>query len=354
MTELKKLLPRVSPVDTAWIERAEKRQLSLTKPRGSLGRLEEIANRCCAISESLTPSVAHPRIVVFAGDHGVCAEGISPYPQSVTMQMVLNFLGEGAAINALAAAAGADLRVVDVGVATDFAPVDGLLQRRISRGTKNLCIEPAMSRDETLAAMRVGIEMADSAAADQRDILGFGEMGIGNTTPASAIAALLSGLPVNTLVGRGAGANDEMMFRKIGVVERAVALHGVHAHHPLEILSRVGGFEIAAMTGFCIGGAAHRLPVVVDGFISTAAAALAVRMEPNVKDYLFAAHRSVEQGHATLLALIGQRPLLNLEMRLGEGTGGALAMQIIRSAVAAFTGMATFESAGVAGASSAE
>jgi nicotinate-nucleotide--dimethylbenzimidazole phosphoribosyltransferase len=270
------------------------------------------------------------------------------------MQMVLNFLHQGAAINALAVAAGADLRVVDVGVATDFPPIEGLVRRRVCCGTKNLCDEPAMSREETIAALRVGIEMADAAAADDRDILGFGEMGIGNTTPASAIAALLSGLPVNTLVGRGAGADDEMMFRKIEVVERAVTLHGPHAHDALEILSRVGGFEIAAMTGYCIGGAAHSLPVVVDGFISSAAAALAVRMEPNAKDYLFAAHCSVEQGHAALLALIGQRPLLNLEMRLGEGTGGALAMHIIRSAVAAFTGMATFESAGVSGALPAE
>ena len=343
-------LPSVRPVDSNWILRAEKRQLTLTKPPGSLGRLEEIANRCVAIAESMTPTVSRPRIVVFAGDHGVCAEGVSPYPQAVTAQMVLNFLHGGAAINALAGAAGADLRVVDAGVASAIPEHAGLLHRRIADGTRNFCVEAAMTREQTLAALQVGVDLADEAAADGRDLLGFGEMGIGNTTPASAIAALLTGLPIEAVVGRGAGADDAMLARKMAALAKAIALHGPHVHDAFDVLARVGGFEIAAMTGYCVSGAAHRRPIVVDGFIATAAAALAVRLAPNVKDYLFAAHRSIEQGHSALLDLIGQRPLLDLAMRLGEGTGGAVAMTVIRGAVAAFTQMATFESANISGA----
>jgi nicotinate-nucleotide--dimethylbenzimidazole phosphoribosyltransferase len=264
--------------------------------------------------------------------------------------MVTNFLRGGAAINALARVSGVELRIVDVGVACEIPDSDGLIRRPISRGTKNICKDPAMSREEAIASLCVGIEMAAEAEAGGCELLGIGEMGIGNTTPASAMTAVLTGLPAASVVGRGTGADDACMERKISAVERALALHQTHLQDPLDVLARVGGFEIGAMCGVCLGGAANRCAVVVDGFIATVASALAVRLNHNVQDYLIAAHCSTEPGHRPLLDCIGQRPLLDLEMRLGEGTGGALAIPIIRAAVEAFTHMSTFASAGVAGA----
>lgn len=340
-------LKRIEPLDVQWIERAEERQLQLTKPPGSLGRLEEIGNRIAAIQRTLSPSAEHARIVLFAADHGVCAEGVNPYPQAVTAQMVANFLEGGAAINALARVSGAELRIVDIGVACEVPYSQTLLRRPISRGTKNFCKEPAMSREEAIAALCVGIEMGAEAEADGCKLLGIGEMGIGNTTSASAMTAALTGLPVRSVIGRGTGADDVCMERKISAVEHALALHQAHLQDPLDILVRVGGFEIGAMCGLCLSGAANRCAVVMDGFIATVAAALAVRLNHNVRDYLIAAHCSTEPGHRPLLDCIGRRPLLDLEMRLGEGTGGALAIPIIRAAVEAFTRMATFASAGV-------
>ncbi len=350
MTLLESTLERIRPIDPHWIERAEARQLELTKPPGSLGRLEETANRCAAIFESLSFTLERPRIVVFAADHGGCAEGVSPFPQAVTAQMVLNFLRGGAAINCLARASGIELKVVDAGVAQALPALEGLIDRRIAPGTRNFCVEPAMTDAQARAAVEAGIGMAQDAVADGCGLLGFGEMGIGNTTSASAIAAALTGLAPAVVIGRGAGADDACLARKISAVERALALHAARLTHPFGVLACVGGFEIAAMCGFCLGAAAGRRPVVTDGFIATSGAALAVKMAPAVKDYLFASHGSVEPGHVHLLETIGLRPLLDLRMRLGEGTGAALAMQIIRAAAAAFTGMATFASAGVSGA----
>ncbi len=351
-TLIAQTLQRISPADTAMLRAAEARQPHLTKPVGSLGRLEEIANRCAAISGTLTPDLSHPRIVVFAGDHGVCAEGVSPYPQVVTTQMVVNYLGDGAAINCLAKSFGVELRIVDVGVIGPIPEIAGLVRRNVAKGTRNFCQEPAMTSEEMNAAIEVGITMAEEAAADGCNLLGFGEMGIGNTTPASAITAALTGCPVPQAVGRGTGADDECLKRKIAVVERALALHQAHLSEPTEVLRRIGGLEIAAMSGFCLGAAACRKPVLTDGLIATSAAAVAVRMNPIVKDYVFAAHTSVEPGHKFLIEIIGQRPLLDLGMRLGEGTGAAMAIPLMQGAVAAFTGMATFESAGVATAES--
>ncbi len=347
MNVFEKTLQEIQPIDTSWIAAAARRQLELTKPPGSLGRLEEIANRCAAIRESLSPACNRPRIVLFAADHGVCAEGVSAYPQAVTAQMVLNFLAGGAAINALARSGGIDLKVVDAGVATPLPVAEGLIARRMAAGTRNFCETSAMSDSEMWAALGVGIELANEAVTDGCDLLGFGEMGIGNTTSASAITAALTGEALNGVVGTGAGADDECMARKRSAIVRALALHVDELHTPLGILRCVGGFEIAAMCGFCLAAAARRIPVVTDGFIATAAAALAVRMCPEVAGYLFASHRSAEPGHARLLAVTGHSPLLLLDMRLGEGTGSALAMGIIQAAVAAFTGMATFASAGV-------
>jgi nicotinate-nucleotide--dimethylbenzimidazole phosphoribosyltransferase len=346
-SRLTQLLERIQPLDLAWAERARARQLQLTKPPGSLGRLEEIANRIAAIQGTLSPELDRARIVLFASDHGVCEEGVNPFPQAVTAQMVANFLRGGAAINVLAGLARADLEIVDVGVATAIPVTDGLIQRPVARGTQNFCRTAAMSREEALSAIFIGSERADQAAACGYRLLGIGEMGIGNTTSASALAAALTGLPAASVIGRGTGASEACMARKLSAVERGLALHRDRLRDPLDILARLGGFEIAAMCGFCFGAASHRCAVLVDGFIATAAASIAVTCKPEVRDYLFAAHRSTEPGHAPLLDRIGQSPLLDLEMRLGEGTGAALAIPIVRAAVRAFTDMATFESAGV-------
>lgn len=347
MTSLHAIFERIQPVDSRWIERARTRQLELTKPPGSLGRLEEVANRLAAIQGTLTPTADRARIVLFAADHGVCAEGVNPYPQAVTAQMVANFLHGGAAINALARTASVKLEIVDAGVAHDIPLGDGLVRRPIGRGTANFCTGPAMTEEQATAALALGVEQSEG----DDDLLGMGEMGIANTTAASAVAAALTGLEPAAVIGRGTGADDATMARKRSAVERALELHGPHLHGPLDILQRLGGFEIGAIAGLCLGAAARRCAVLVDGFIATAAAALAVRFHPAVRDYLIPAHRSTEPGHAPLLEMIGHRPLLDLEMRLGEGTGAAMAVPVVRAAVAAFTGMATFASAGVAEAS---
>jgi nicotinate-nucleotide--dimethylbenzimidazole phosphoribosyltransferase len=344
---VKETIERIQPVDPGWIEQARARQLQLTKPAGSLGRLEEIANRMAAIQATLSPSVARPRIVVFAADHGVCAEGVNPFPQEVTAQMVVNYLRGGAAINALARAAGVELEIVDAGVLHEIPEISGLIRSPIARGTRNFCCEPAMTSDQAEAALSLGFEAADRASAAGCTLLGMGEMGIGNTTTAAALAAVLTGLSPSAVIGRGTGADDECMSRKRSAVERAVELHARHIQEPLHLLTRLGGFEIGAMCGLCLGAAANRCAVLVDGFIATTAAALAVQFSSAVRDYLFAAHRSTEPGHGPLLELLGQAPLLDLEMRLGEGTGAAMAVPVVRAAVEAFTTMATFESAGV-------
>lgn len=347
MKLLEKTTQEIRPIDPRWIDTASQRQLELTKPPGSLGRLEEIANRCAAIRESFELTASRPRIVLFAADHGVCAEGVSAYPQAVTAQMVLNFLGGGAAINALARAGGIELKVVDVGVAAPIPVSSELISRRVAPGTRNFCDGPAMTQVEMNAALETGIELACDAALDGCDLLGFGEMGIGNTTSASAIAAALTGEPAEAVVGCGAGADDACMARKSFSIQRGLALHADSLASPLGILRCVGGLEIAAMCGFCLGAASRRVPVVTDGFIATAAAALAVRLCPASSGYLFASHRSTEPGHAHFLAILEQEPLLDLGMRLGEGTGAALAIKLIQAAVAAFTQMATFATAGV-------
>jgi nicotinate-nucleotide--dimethylbenzimidazole phosphoribosyltransferase len=348
MTLIEKTLQEIRTVDPAWIESAKKRQLELTKPPGSLGRLEELANRCAAIRESFALTANRPRLVLFAADHGVCAEGVSAYPQEVTAQMVLNFLSGGAAINALARSGRIELQVVDMGVATPLPASDELFSRRVAAGTHNFCLAPAMTEIEMNTAIEAGIELAYDSATAGWDLLGFGEMGIGNTTSASAIAAALTGQPVDAVVGSGTGADDACMARKRSAIERALALHTGSLATPLGVMQCLGGFEIAAMCGFVLGAAARRIPVVTDGFIATAAASVAIRISPAASGYLFASHRSAEPGHTHLLALLGQEPLLDLGMRLGEGTGAALAMNLIQAAVAAFTGMATFATAGVA------
>jgi nicotinate-nucleotide--dimethylbenzimidazole phosphoribosyltransferase len=343
MTDVMLPLPSIDPVEREWIARAEAHQLTLTKPPGSLGRLEEVANRIAAIQRSLTPKVDRARIIIFAADHGVTIEGVAPYPSAVTGQMVANFLTGGAAVNALARVAAAEVQVVDIGVNTDT----GVRRHRVMHGTRNFAREPAMTREQAQAALSVGIEMGREAITDGVDIIGLGEMGIGSSTTASAVAAALTGLPVATVTGRGTGADEAMLRRKIEVIEQALQRHSPDSTDALDVLAKVGGLELAGLAGLTLAAAAGRKVVVTDGFIATAGAALAVRLCPAARDYLFAAHRSPEPGHGALLALIGHEPLLDLKMRLGEGTGAALACVLIRAAVAAFTQMATFSSAGV-------
>lgn len=292
--------------------------------------------------------MAARRIVAFAADHGVVAEGVSPWPPSVTAQMVENMRRGGAAVNALARAAGASLTVVDVGVAAPIAPGGGLVGRRIRAGTANIARGPAMTRKDARAALRVGIELADCAAADGVRMIGLGEMGIGNSTAAAAVTAALTGRPAAAVTGRGTGVDDAMLARKVRAVERALRVNRPDAADPLDVLRTVGGLELGALCGLTLGAAARRLVVVTDGFIATAGAALAVRLRPAAGGYLVAGHRSSEPGHAALLAALGARPLLDLELRLGEGTGAAAAFPLIAAAVAALREMATFESAGVA------
>ena len=298
---LRTTLARIVPIDPLRIEKARARQLQLTKPPESLGRLEEIANRIAAIQSTLSPSVERAKILLFAADHGVCAEGVNPYPQAVTAQMVMNFLEGGAAINTLARTAAAGLEIVDVGIAVELPARRGLTSKPVARATKNFCEEPAMSLEEAVAALAIGIEAASSACRQGCRLLAIGEMGIGNTTAASALTAAMTGLLLQAVTGRGTGADTECMRRKRSAIDRALARHLPEIHGPLDLLARLGGFEIAAMCGVCLGAAAERCAVLMDGFISTAAAAIAVRFNPAVNDYLFAAHRSTEPGHRALL-----------------------------------------------------
>ena len=346
--ELRKRLSRIEPINQKYLASAQERLDGLTKPLGSLGQLEEIAKRYVAIVENLSPKVNKKIIYTFAGDHGVVREGVSAYPKEVTPQMVYNFLRRGAGINVLARHAGAEVVVVDIGVDHEFQPVEGLMIRKVARGTANMARGPAMSREQALRAVFVGLEMADHAKEQKADLVGTGDMGIGNTTPSSAILAALTGLPVNQVTHRGTGIDDAGLAQKIQAIEKALAHNHPDPRDPLDVLAKVGGFEIAGIAGLIIGCAAHRIPVVVDGFISTAGAMIAVGLNPEVKGYLFAAHQSVEVGHRFMWEYIGQKPILNLSLRLGEGTGAALAMFIIEAAVKVLNEMATFTEAGVA------
>lgn len=351
MNLLNETIEEIEAVNAAWFERAAARQSNLTKPPQSLGRLEEIANRLCAIQQTLEPSVENRRVIVCAADHGVCVENVSPYPSEVTAQMVANFLRGGAAINALARAASAKLSVVDIGVKSEIPTVENsphdFHRRRVANGTRNFAVEAAMSQSEMLAAVNVGIKLARESGRRGETVVGLGEMGIGNTTAASAICATLTGLSPEATTGRGTGATDRMLRHKIETVRRALETNEPNADDALDILRKVGGLEIACLVGVCVGAASERMAIITDGFIATAAAALAVKLHPPIAEYIFAAHMSAEKGHLALLEFIRQKPLLDLEMRLGEGTGAALAMNIVAAAVAAFRGMATFESAGI-------
>jgi len=337
----------IKPLDLELLQKAQARLDNLSKPPGSLGRLEELARQVVGVTGRLEPQVWPKLICTFAADHGVAAEGVSAFPQEVTHQMVLNFLAGGAAINVLARFAGAEVWIVDVGVAHDFGPREGLLDRKIRPGTANLAQGPAMSRAEAQAAVQVGLDLADRAAERGFKALAAGEMGIANTTAAAAIASVLTGRPAGQVTGRGTGLDQAGLDRKKAVIERALEVNRPDPADPLDVLAKVGGLEIGAIMGFCLGGAAARVPVVVDGFIATAGALLAVKFCPAAADYLVAAHRSVEAGHQAMLDEMGLKPLVDLDLRLGEGTGAALGLNLMEAAVRLFREMATFASAGV-------
>ena len=347
MNKLEEKLSRIKPVDKDLYQKIQARLDNLTKPRGSLGRLEEMAKRYVAITGKESPKITKKIIYVFAGDHGVTDEGVSLYPKEVTPQMVYNFLRGGAGINVLARHIMAEVRVVDIGVDHHFNKADGLIQCKVGKGTGNIANGPAMTRDEAIRAMEVGIGLADEAASEGVDIIGTGDMGIGNTTPSSAIAAVITGEPIETVTGRGTGIDDQMFGVKVKTIGRAIKINHPDPADPVDVLSKVGGFEIAGIAGLIIGAAANRIPVMIDGFISTAGALIASEMNVNIKDYLFASHLSVEQGHRIMLKRIGLKPLLDLDLRLGEGTGACLGINIVEAGIKILTEMATFGDAGV-------
>jgi len=347
--DLPTALASIRPVDPARLEEIQSRIDRQAKPPGSLGRLEEFARRFVAISGR--DAIARKVVVTFAGDHGVAEEGVSAFPRAVTPQMVLNFLNGGAAVNALARHAGAEVIVVDMGVDYDFASSEGLLQKKLDRGTANFRRGPAMSRAQAVQALETGIEIAFSCHEAGFELLGTGDMGIANTTPSAAIAAVLTGLPVAQVTHRGTGIDDAILAHKIAVIEEGIALNRPDPQDPVDVLAKVGGFEIGGIAGLVLGCAAAGLPVVVDGFISTAGALIASQLHPQVRDYIFAAHRSVEIGHSHMLEKIGQRPILDLGLRLGEGTGAALAMELIDAGLQAYREILTFDQAGVSGGS---
>ncbi|MEW6040195.1 MAG: nicotinate-nucleotide--dimethylbenzimidazole phosphoribosyltransferase [Elusimicrobiota bacterium] len=343
-----KTIKKIGKPDTALMEKTQKRLDNLTKPLGSLGKLEELAKNVVGITHNENLSFKNKVIFTFAGDHGVTEEGVSAYPKEVTPQMVYNFLRGGAAINVLARHTGAKVVVADLGVRVDLTPGPDLIIKKIGYGTKNFSKGPAMTKEEAVKSIEAGIEIFENEfSANAIDIAGTGDMGIGNTTPSSAITAVFTNKPVEEVTGRGTGIDDTALKNKIEVIKKAIGLNKPNPRDPIDVLSKVGGFEIGGLAGVILAAAARKTPVIIDGFISGAAALIACALTPNVKEYIIAAHCSVEKGHRHILEHIGLEPLLDLNMRLGEGTGAALGMNLIEASIKILTQMATFSSAGV-------
>ena len=344
------ILPAVKLPDEGVRLQAQARLDSLTKPTGSLGRLEEVAANYLAINGSVSAPRLDSVVFTLAADHGVTTEGVSAYPQSVTAQMVKNFVHGGAGVNVLARHAEASLRLVDMGVAEDLSACAGLLDHKIAYGTKNFLCEPAMSREQALQSIQVGMDLAKAACADGKNLIAAGEMGIGNTTSSAAIVSVLTGQSVEKVTGRGTGVDDRTLKRKISVIEQALELHHPSSSDAIEVLTKVGGFEIGGMAGLMLGASACHVPVVLDGFITGASALIAVALEPKCREYLIASHLSQEPGHRIVLDHLRLDPLLDLRMRLGEGTGACLAVTLIHAALKIYGEMATFDEARVSGA----
>ncbi len=344
---LEQTVSRIGPLDEAAMAAARARQDNLTKPRGSLGRLEALSIHLAGITGQARPRIEHKVIITMAGDHGVVAEGVNAYPQEVTAQMVYNFLRGGAGINVLARHVGARVVVVDMGVATTLEPHPELVVKKIAPGTHNIVRGAAMTRQQAIQSIEAGIEVVEAEIARNLDIVGVGEMGIGNSTPAAAIVAAFTGRSAAEVVGRGSGVDEAGLARKVIAVQRALSVNRPDPLDGMDVLAKLGGFEIGGMAGVMLGAAAHRRPVVVDGFISTAAAMIAVAIAPQVRPYLIAAHRSQEPGHQAMLSWLGLAPLMDLDMRLGEGTGAALGISLVEAACKVINEMATFAEAGV-------
>ncbi|MHB8126370.1 MAG: nicotinate-nucleotide--dimethylbenzimidazole phosphoribosyltransferase [Desulfitobacteriaceae bacterium] len=347
---LQETIKGIKPVSVEWRLKAREYLNQLAIPQGSLGELVVLAEQLAAIKGTLKPSVHRKAVITMAGDHGVVEEGVSAFPQEVTPQMVNNFVRGGAAINVLAAVAGAQVLVVDMGVAVDLNKLvreKKILSYRIGNGTSNMAQGPAMTRAQAEQALQSGIEIVGNLVKDNVELLATGDMGIGNTTSSSAILSVFSGQPIREVTGRGTGISDTTLENKIRVIEKAIALNKPDAKDPVDVLAKVGGFEIGGIAGVILGAAYHGVPVIVDGFISSAGALIAKALAPNSVDYMIAAHRSLEYGHSLMLKELGLNPLLNLNLRLGEGTGAALAMNIVEAAAQVICKMLTFEAAGV-------
>lgn len=351
--KIEEILNGIEPVDQQWIQKAQERTAQLVMPTRALGRLHEISERLCGIQQSLKPSIDRKAVLIMAGDHGIVTEGVSAYPQEVTGAMVQTFLAGGAGINAISGHIGADVWVVDMGIipeldAGEMAGNDRLVINKIGNGTANFAVGPAMSTEMAEQSILAGFHQATLLFEKGIDILGTGDMGIGNTTPSAAIGVVITGSDLKAMVGRGTGVDDEGLAAKQAAIERGISVNQPNRDDGLDVLSKLGGFEIGGIAGSVLAAAYHRRPVVIDGFISTAGALIAHSLCPAAADYMFSGHCSEEPGHRFMLNYLKLQPILDLGMRLGEGTGGALAMSIMEGAVRVFTDVLTFAEAGVA------
>lgn len=347
MEKIKKIISKIKPINKKAMKNARDRLDNLTKPLGSLGKLEEIAERISGIRGRLAPVIKQKAIFTLAGDHGVVAEGVSAYPTEVTAQMVYNFVKCKAGINVLARHVGARVIVVDMGVAIDLEHRPTIVNKKVAYGTKNIAKGSAMTHEQAIQSIKTGVELVENELSKGIDIIGAGDMGIGNTTSSSAITAVITGAEVKKVTGSGTGIDDAVLKHKIKVIRQALKINQPNPNDPIDVLAKVGGFEIGGLVGVILAGATHQLPVVLDGFIVGAAGLIAYSLAPQVKDYLFAAHCSVEKGHKIILNKMGLKPLLDLGLRLGEGTGAALGISIIEAATKILNEMATFEEAAV-------
>lgn len=347
MGKLKNIIKKIQSPDPVLLKLAQAKLDDLTKPCGSLGRLEELAKQIVSITGNLSPVINKKAVLVMAGDHGVVRDGVSAYPQEVTMQMVLNFLDGGAAINVLARHIGADVQVVDMGVAAEFESHPKLIDKKIAAGTSSMTIGPAMDRDQAVRALEAGIEVAETMIGNGYNIIAAGDMGIGNTTASSAIASVICNIKVEEVTGCGTGIDRGGLKKKIEAIKKAIYINNPDAGSGIDILSKVGGFEIGGIAGMVLGCAANKIPIVIDGFISSAGALIAYTIEPRAAHYMIPSHCSVERGHRIALDHLGLKPLFDFDMRLGEGTGAAIGINIAEAAVKILNEMATFSSAGV-------
>ena len=353
MAILEQTIAKIPPLDQAALAAAQERLANQARPAGSLGVMEKIGARLAAIKGTIDVTLPNKRIVTCAGDHGVVDEGVSAFPAEVTPQMVFNFVGGGASVNVMGKHAGAKVKAADIGVNYDFDPDLPIFHKKVRKGTGNFTRELAMTREEAVAAIEAGIEIVDELMAEEPvDLLGTGDMGIGNTTPSSAVIAAFSGIPVKNLTGRGTGIDDAGLKNKIRVIEAGLTLHKPDPKDPIDVLSKVGGLEIGGLAGLVLGAASHGIPVICDGLISTAGALIACELAPAAKDYLFASHKSVEVGHKYMHDRLGVEPLIDLQFRLGEGTGAAVCMELLDLATRVLADIKTFEEVGVTGADS--